>query len=117
MRLDKLREAEVAKRQGSTGRTIIQAIWLIISFAIAYFVSQWLFDQNIVTYNFFYNQLYIPRAVPRWMVLGGFMLFLVIIMQFFVMFGFFIGTPQGRQKSGKASAFSRNPDPFDNERH
>lgn len=114
MRLDRVREHDMAKRKGSTLRTIVQTIWLLISFVVAYYVSQWLFAENLVSYNFFYTQFAIPRSVPQWAILGALMLILVIVMQLFILIGFFIGTPRGRARSGEASAFSNNPDPFDN---
>jgi hypothetical protein len=114
MRIDKRREVEQARRKGSTGRTFVQTIWLLISFVAAYFVSQWLFDQGIVSYGFFYTKLFIPRVVPPWAILGGFILVIVIVMQFFVLMGYFLGNPRGREKSGRASAYTHNPDPFDN---
>jgi uncharacterized membrane protein YedE/YeeE len=113
MRLDRVREHELAKRKGSTLRTIVQTIWLFVSFGVAYYVSQWLFAENILNYGFFYTQLYIPRSVPPGLILGALMLFIVIVMQLFVFIGFFIGTPRGRAKSGQPSGFSSNPDPFD----
>jgi hypothetical protein len=113
MRLDRIREYELAKRKGSTLRTIVQTIWLLISFVVAYYISEWLFAEKVISYNFFYTQLSIPRAVPQWAILGALILLIVIVMQFFVLMGFLIGTPRGRAKSGRASAFSSNPDPFD----
>jgi ABC-type sugar transport system permease subunit len=114
MRLDKTREHEIAKRKGSTLRTIVQTLWLFISFVLAYYVSQWLFDERIISYHYLYSHFSLPSAVPQWAVLGAVMLCIVIVMQLFVFIGFFIGTPRGRAKSGHASAYSNNPDPFDN---
>jgi ABC-type sugar transport system permease subunit len=113
MRLDRAREYEIAQRKGSTLRTIVQTIWLFISFVLAYYVSQWLFAERIITYHFIYSQFSVPSAVPPWAIQGALMLLIVIVMQLFILIGFFIGTPRGRAKSGRASAYSDNPDPFD----
>lgn len=113
MRLEKKHEEELSKRKGLTGRTIIQVIWLLITGTLAYFFTDYLFSQGFITANTFYNQLFIPRAVPEiglklLMVLG-----LVIVMQIVFSIGFIIASPEGRRRTGDATLHSRNKDPFD----
>ncbi|MCA9940201.1 MAG: hypothetical protein KC418_16280 [Anaerolineales bacterium] len=112
MRLEKVRERELAGRKGTTGRTVLQLTWLGICFVIAYFVSNWVFAEGIFTPQMAYAGG-LPRAVPEWVIQGGIMLLLVLVMQFFMVLGFLVATPLGRSRSGKATLRSWNPDPND----
>lgn len=112
MRLDKIREREMAQRRGRTGRTIIQLIWLGISFVIAYFASEWLFSSGIFTPQMAYAGG-IPRFLPEWVIQGVIMGLIVIVMQFFLLLGFMIANPVGRRRSGRPNLNSWNRDPND----
>jgi hypothetical protein len=116
MRLDKLKEVEVEKRRGSTGRTIVQFIWLLIAIGISYAFTQFLFNEGHLTANQLYNQLFIPRSVPVWVLKGGIIFVMVVVIQFFLFLGFAIANPRGRVRSGYASPYSDSPDPFDDHR-
>lgn len=114
MRLEKKKEAEIARRQGSTKKTLLQGTWLILSFGIAYFLIGYLEDSDIISVSQLATQLQLPSSVPEGVVFGGLMCLSVIFLQFFVMIGFLVASPQGRQASGKPTAHSRNVDPYDN---
>jgi hypothetical protein len=113
MRIDRLREEEARRRRGSTGRTIIQSIWLAISFAVAYFIVRYLYAQNVFSNNLFYVRYGLPRWIPEEAFFIVLMLIIVTMMQFLLIIGFMMGSPLGRTKSGTPTAISRNPDPFD----
>jgi len=115
MRLEKKRDEELARRKGLTGKTIIQVIWLLISFIIAYYLSNYLFEQGVISYNRLYTQLSIPREVPREAVLAGLMLLIVMVMQMFLILGFVLASPEGRRRTGEASLNSRTKEPFDDQ--
>jgi uncharacterized membrane protein YedE/YeeE len=117
MRLQKKKEEELAKRKGLTGKTIIQVIWLAISVAIAFFLTQFLFAGNYVNLQMFYTQLFIPSAVPEWGVKAIMIFGIVVVMQIIFAMGFFIASPEGRRRTGDASLHSRNKDPFDDQFH
>ena len=114
MRLEKKREEEIARRKGMTGRTIIATIWLLISIGLGYFLITYLIDQNYFSLNIFY-QWGIPRAVPDWVFFIALILLVVAIMQFFLLFGFMIASPEGRRRTGDPSLYSRSKDPFDDQ--
>jgi hypothetical protein len=116
MRLDKKREEELARRKGLAIKTIIQGVWLLISFAVAYYLSTYLIDQGVISYSQLYNQFFIPRVIPEPVLLGGLMLLIVIVMQFFLYVGFAFASPEGRRRSGTPTLHSRHPDPFDERR-
>lgn len=117
MRLEKLREEEAAKRKGSAFKTIVQLIWLLLSFIAAYFLTQYLFEQQILSYNTIYRILAVsPRSLPQFVITGAIMLIIVFIMQMFLFLGFFFASPEGRRRPGQPSLYSRNPDPLDPER-
>jgi hypothetical protein len=113
MRLEKKNEEMLAKRKGLTGRTIVQIIWLLISFVAAYFVANFLIDEGVISYRRIYNELGLPRTVPEEAILFGIMFLIVFVMQFVFILGFMFADPEGRRKLGDPSMKSRNKDPFD----
>jgi TRAP-type C4-dicarboxylate transport system permease small subunit len=112
MRLDRKRDAELARRKGLTTRTIIQFLWLGISAFLAYLAIDWLFDSGQLSYEFFYSTLFIPRSVPEIAILAALVLVVVAIMQFFLVLGYAIASPQGRERSGNPSPYSTTYDPM-----
>ncbi|MBE2201186.1 MAG: hypothetical protein IAE79_21410 [Anaerolinea sp.] len=118
MRLDKKRDAELAKRKGQTQKTIIQLIWLVISFFIAYFIATLVIfapENGLITYRQIYSALQIPSSkMPQEVILGGVMLIIVFIMQFIFFIGYFVASYEGRRRTGTPSMYSRNEDPLDN---
>lgn len=117
MRLDKKHDVEISRRRGNAMRTIIQSIWLIISFVIAYFLCTLVIfrpDEGLLSYNEIYRAFSISRAdIPEWVILGIFMVIIVFAMQFFLFIGFFISSQEGRRRPGTPSLYSRNKDPLD----
>ena len=120
MRLEKMREAEVARRKGSARKTLIQFVWLIFSFIVAYFVCTLVVfntGNGLLTYDQVYQALQMSRStVKEWMILGAFMFVIVFFMQVFMLIGFFLVSYEGRRKPGIPSLHSPNKDPLDNDR-
>lgn len=116
MRIDQVREAELKKRKGSSIRMIIQIVWLIISGVVAYFLSNYIITNTDLNFNFFRNNFFIPPVIPDWAIHGAFILILVFLMQAIFAVGYAFGSPEGRVKTGRPRADSRNPDPFDDNR-
>jgi hypothetical protein len=114
MRIDKIQEMEAQKRKGSTGRTLIQVAWLAFAIGISYAFTEFLFAQEYLTKAMLYNRLLIPGNVPLWVVKGALIFIMVVVIQFVVFLGYVMANPRGRNRSGKASPYSSNPDPFDN---
>lgn len=112
MRLDKKRDAELATRKGLTTRTLVQGTWLAMSALIAYFALSWLFSSGQFTYEYFYVSLGIPRSIPEPVILGALVLVFMVVMQFFLVLGYAFGSPQGRERPGTPSPYSRNYDPM-----
>ncbi len=113
MRLEKKLEEKLAQRKGHTGKTIIQILWLLVTGTLAYFFTNYMFSEGIVTVGMFYNQLYIPRWVPE-IGLKLIMVFgLVTIMQIIFSLGYILASPEGRRRTGDPTMHSRNKDPFD----
>ena len=48
MQLEKRREEEIAKRQGQTEITIIMAVWLIMSFLVAFAIIWQMFSTGTI---------------------------------------------------------------------
>ncbi len=121
MRIDRVREAELKQRKGSSIKMIIQLIWFGISCVIAYFLSSYIFNNTELTIEFLRTSFLVPAgisnaAVPDWAIHAVFAFVLVLIMQFIFAIGYAFGSPEGRKKTGQPRADSRNPDPFDDER-
>ena len=115
MRLEKKRLSDLEKRKGLTGRTVIQAIWLLITAVAAYFLIEAFIAQELFTYQQLRRWLFISPTVPEWAVQAGAILAFVIVMQFFFIFGFAFFSNTGRIRPGRPSLTSRNPDPLDKE--
>ena len=113
MRIEMKHDRELAKRKGNARRTVLAVLWIAFCFAVAYFITEWLFEQEIVDINFFYSRLMVPRSVDEFIVQIGFMAAIVIVMQLLILLGFAFGSPVGRMRPGRASGYSRDPDPDD----
>jgi ABC-type sugar transport system permease subunit len=115
MLLEKKQRRELERRKGLARRTILQVIWLAISALVAVLLLRMLFAQGTLTMNLVYNKLLLPSWVPQWAVYAGMVLVIVMVMQFFFIFGYMLVSPEGRTRPGDASAYSREPDPLDQE--
>ena len=111
MRLERKRDAELARRRGLTIKTIIAVIWFGLCFIGAYYLVNWLADSGIVTINALYNRLHIPRTVSEEVVRAGLMILIVVLINFFVLLGFAFASPIGRLRPGKPTVSSRDSDP------
>lgn len=112
MRLERQQEEVLRNRKGLTGKTIVQTIWLAISFAVAYFLINYILTQEYLSYDMLY-QAGIPRTVPEWVILGVLMIFVVSILQFFLFMGYALTSPEGRRKTGDPTLKSRAANPYD----
>lgn len=113
MRLDAKRERELARRKGFAFRTIVAVVWLAICFGLAYLLMNYLFDNDILSYNFFYSRLFFPAEISETMILIGSMIVVVVIINFFVLVGYALASPTGRRRPGTPSMYSQDPDPDD----
>ena len=116
MRLEKKKKEQLSKRKGLSVRTLIFVVWLAISFVVAYFLVEYLFDMGYLSEKFYYTDLSLPRDWPIAAWKGATMLIIVVLMQIVLSLGFMIGSPEGRRRTGDPSMYSRNKDPFDDGR-
>ena len=86
MRLDRMKEQAIAQRKGSTGRTILQVIWFIICFTVAYYAVDWLVANRYISYRLLYRGG-VPEYVPQWALQVFLMLLVVTAMQIFLFIG------------------------------
>ena len=114
MQIEKQRQQELKEREGLAKRTVAQTVWLLLSGVIVYFVVMYLFEQEILTYAFFYSSFGLPEWVDDWMIEAVLVLVGVFILQFFFVLGYAFASPQGRRATGKASARAHDPDPLEN---
>ena len=57
MHLERKEQEELNRRKGLTIRTIVQIIWLIISFGLAYLLTNSLESENVFSYGQIYLSL------------------------------------------------------------
>jgi len=117
MRLEKKKQEELSKRKGLPLRTIVFVFWLAISFAVAYFLVQYMFNGGYLSERFYYSDLGLPNNWPIELLKGATMLLIVVVMQVFLTFGFMLASPEGRRRTGDPTMYSRNKDPFDDGRY
>lgn len=108
MKLQKKKERELAEREGAAKTTVIQGIWLLLSFAVAYFLFSYLDSSGILTTRALRAQMHVPGYIPDWGILAGAMLVFVMAAQIALAMGFFIASPAGRRKPGKGDLHSEN---------
>ncbi len=119
MRIEKKQDEEIARRQGMTGKTVIQVVWFLISGIISYFLVTFMLNSEEVnfSYGLIYNTTGLPRSVPEGAILAILILILIMVFQVFLWLGFALASPEGRRKTGQPSLYSRNKDPFDQGHH
>lgn len=111
MRLERKRDAELARRKGLAIKTVIAVIWFGLCFVAAYFLVNWLVDSGILTINALYNRLHIPRSVGEEFIRAGLIVLIVFLIQFFILLGYAFASPLGRLRPGDPSLRSREVDP------
>lgn len=113
MRIEKKHEAELEQRKGLTKRTILAALWLIISFAISYLAAGLLMSADVLGPDFFYQEIGIPETVSEivMQIAVAFVIFLMI--QFVVLIGYAVTSPKAKMRPGTPTTYSSEPDPYD----
>lgn len=117
MRLEKKKQEQLSKRKGLPLRTIVFVLWLTISFVAAYFFVEYMFEGGYLSERFYYSDLALPNNWPIEILKGATMFLIVVVMQIFLTLGFMLASPEGRRRTGDASLYSRNKDPFDDGRY
>lgn len=113
MRIDMKRQAELSKRQGFANRTIFAVIALSIGFVLAYLLTSYLFAEEILTFNFFYNQLFIPKTVSEGVIRFGVAVLGVFFLQFLGIIAYALTSPSARVRPGTPSVLAQDPDYYE----
>lgn len=113
MRLEKKHEAELARRKGLTGRTLLASLWLFASFIVSYLLSSWLFQSETIGLDTFYMDLGIPETVDEIFIRLALAVLIFVFVQFLVLIGYAAFSPKARMRPGTPSAVTSNPDPYD----
>lgn len=113
MRIEKKREAELAKRRGLTGRTILAVIWLVVSFALSYFFATWILNGELLGIDYFYNQMGIPDSVNEVIIQIGLAVVVFTAFQFFLLIGYAIASPKAKMRPGTPTIYTAEKDPYD----
>lgn len=116
MKLEKKKDAEIARRQGMTKQTIIQIVWFTISAIISYFLLTFLLNSDEISFSYgmIYGALGISRnTIPEGAILAILILIMVFFFQIFLWLGFMFASEEGRRQTGRASLHSQNYDPND----
>ena len=110
MKIQKKKERELAERQGSARKTIIQGTWLLLSIIVAFILFRYLDQSGTLTMRYLRTQLSLPAAVPEAVIMAIAILIFVIVSQFVITMGYFFASPQGRRKAGGGDLYSSNRD-------
>ena len=113
MRIDMKKDAELAKRKGFAGRTVFAVTALIVGFALSYALTHYLFSNEIVSANFFYNQLFVPRTVSEEIIKFALAFVMVFVLQFFSIIAYALASPQARVRTGTPTAIAQDPDYYE----
>jgi hypothetical protein len=112
MRLDLKRESEIQQRKGLAKRTVVASAWLVASLVVGFFLTGWLLNSGAIDTAFFYDELSIPETVSLQIIRLILILLVVIVMQFFLIIGFALVSPEARKKTGLPTAEAQSVDPF-----
>lgn len=107
MQLDRKRKEEMRRRKGTTTRTILQFVWLLIAFGLAGGFVWWIFDTGLMSEGDFYRAG-VSRDVPREAFMGMMVCITAAFLQMLFVLGFLIASPAGRARGGQATGHSFN---------
>jgi uncharacterized BrkB/YihY/UPF0761 family membrane protein len=113
MRIEMKHEAELEKRKGLTGRTILAFIWLFASFVVSILLAIWLLIGDIIGTRFFYQDLGISDTVSEVVLIVAVAFIIFLLIQLIVLIGYAAFSPKAKMRTGTPSAYSSNPDPYD----
>lgn len=112
MRLDVIREHEIARRKGLAKRTAFAVLWLVVGLILGYLLATLLVHTGTLKADVLFSQLSWSTEIGETVLKIGFTLIVVLILQFFVVIGFALTSPEARKKSGMPTAVAQDPDPF-----
>jgi hypothetical protein len=86
---------------------------LVVGFVLSYVVTTYLFNNEILTDSFFYNQLFIPRTVSEGVLHLGVAFIMVFVLQFFAIIAYAVASPDARVRPGTPTAIAQDPDYYE----
>ena len=108
--LKQKREAEYRNERGRFSSFVLWSGWTIFIGFVAWYVTQWLlFESGVMTLETLYRDGF-PRSLPEenliYIVTG----IVFILINMFIMIGYFLALPSGRRRADQPTTFSRRPD-------
>jgi hypothetical protein len=116
MRLEKKKDEELARRAGLTKRTLVQLLFLTIVTVAAYFLTNALFAEELISRGRMLGVFPFLRRLPDWAPQVLIIIGLVFVMQILFTFFFFLFSPEAWRKIDQGSLYSQNKDPYDDYR-
>ncbi|MDX1615303.1 MAG: hypothetical protein R3300_13395 [Candidatus Promineifilaceae bacterium] len=117
MRLERKKEAELARRKGNAVRTIIMLLWLLFSGLVAWGITEWLQESGTLTIQRVRTYLFLSPEIDSLWIRLGMMLIIIMAMQLVLLFVFAMFSKSARRRPGDASLYSRqkegNVDKYD----
>ena len=107
--LDKKRDRARARQRGAGGRFIFQLIWFAAAITISFFVSRFLFQNGILSYQLIYDGG-VPSSWPTIIIDIFVTIMIFLVIQALFMVGYMLGNPAGRRPTSRASLDTYNPD-------
>ena len=116
MHLEKKKEEELARREGLTRRTLWQLLFFSATIIAAYFLTNALFNEEIITPQRMRGVFPFLHRMPDWAPQLLIIIALVIVMQILFIFFFFMFSREAWEKVDRGSMKSRVKDPYDDRR-
>lgn len=107
--LDKKRDRARARQKGAGRRFIFQLIWFAAAIAIAFFISRFLFQSDLLSYRLIYDGG-VPATWPPLLIDIFVTIMIFLVIQALFMVGYMLGNPAGRRPTSRASLDTYNPD-------
>ena len=110
MMLKQKREAEYRRERSRFLSFVLWSGWTIFIGFVAWFLTQWLlFESGAMTLETLYLGGF-PRSIPEeglvYIVAG----IVFIVINIFIMIGYFLALPSGRRRADRPTTYSRKPD-------
>lgn len=103
-------EPEYRRGRSWFGLFLLRVIWMIFLAFVSWNVTQWLLlDSELLTVETLYRGGF-PRTIPEEIIVYIVTATVFLLINIFIMIGYFIAQPSGRRRADRPTTFSRRPD-------
>ncbi|MFK7800359.1 MAG: hypothetical protein AB8G95_01890 [Anaerolineae bacterium] len=103
-------EPEYRRERSWFGLFLLRAIWMVFLAVISWYVAQWLlFESELLTIETLYRGGF-PRTLPEEVIAYIVTATVFLLINIFIMIGYFLAQPSGRRRADRPTTYSRKPD-------